>query len=378
MKDTTVGAETNETGPNRAEQWLHALLREAVKQGASDLFLKSGARPSLRVDGDVVFLKGQATSGAAMDRIAALLLGERLEEFDRAGERDLAYQKEGVGRFRVNVFRQRGATSAAFRHIPTEVPSFADLNLPGKQLEHLAARRQGIVLVTGVTGSGKSTTLAAMVDHMNSRFRRHIITIEDPIEFVHGDKNSLIEQREVGIDTTSFQEALKHVVRQSPDVILVGEMRDRITIETALNAAEIGHLVLSTLHTANTAHTLERIFNYFPPHQHELIRTQLGNSIQGILSQKLLRRANGEGRVPAVELMMRSPTISELITKNRTAKLRRAMREDTYFGSQTFNEAILALWRAGAITMEEALSASDRPQQLRNEIKGLSLDSSGA
>jgi len=371
------GPEGSDARRGQLQQWLGALLGEAVKRAASDLFLKTGAPPSLRIDGEVFFSRAEAVSGAAMRRVAALLLGDRLAEFERAGEADLAYEAEGVGRFRVNVFKQRGLISVAFRHIPAEVPSFEQLGLPAKQLRHLCEQTRGIVLVTGVTGSGKSTTLAAMVDYMNRHSRRHIVTIEDPIEFVHRDRRCLIEQREVGLDTASFRQALKHVVRQSPDVILIGEMRDQVTIETALNAAEIGHLVLSTLHTASAARTLERVVSYFPPYQHELVRTQLANTMQGILSQQLLRRADGAGRVPAVEVMMRSPTICDLIYKNQTGKLRDAMREDAYFGCQTMNESLMALYRAGAIDLETALAASDRPQEVRNELQGLTSGGRG-
>ncbi|MHC4789412.1 MAG: type IV pilus twitching motility protein PilT [Planctomycetota bacterium] len=364
-------AENSAEAAAQARDWLHKLLAEAVKRNASDLFLKTGAPPALRIDGEVGFLAMEALSAGAMARISGVVLGERRERFEQAGEADLAHEVEGVGRFRVNVFRQRGTTSIAFRYIPVDIPSFEELNLPVEQLRHMAEQTRGIVLVTGVTGSGKSTTLAAIVDDINARCRRHVVTIEDPIEFVHRDGQSLIEQREVGVDTASFQSALKHVVRQSPDVILIGEMRDRVTIETALNAAEIGHLVLSTLHTANATQTLERVIGYFPPHQHELIRTQLANTMQGILSQQLLVRADGQGRVPAVEVMMRSPTICELIMKGQTLKLEAAMREDTYFGSQSYHEALIGLYRAGTITLETALAASPRPQELRNELQGL-------
>jgi twitching motility protein PilT len=355
----------------QAEEQLHGLLTDAVKREASDLFLKTGVAPSLRLDGEVHFLKADALPQPVITTMAGLVLAQRWDEFQSAGETDVAYEVEGVGRFRVNVFRQRGAIRIAFRYIPMDIPSFEELNLPAKQLEHLSAQTRGIVLVTGVTGSGKSTTLAAIVDYINAHYRRHIITIEDPIEFVHPDKQSLIEQREVGMDTASFERALKHVVRQSPDVILVGEMRDRVTIETALNAAEIGHLVLSTLHTANAMQTLERVISYFPPYQHELIRTQLANTMQGILSQQLLVRADGTGRVPAVEAMMRSPTVCELILKGETLKLPAAMREDTYFGNETCHEALMRLYRAGTITLDTALAASPKPQELRNELQGL-------
>lgn len=360
-----------EAAEGKAGRWLHGLLAEAVERGASDLFLKTGASPTVRIDGTVHFTDAKAVDGRAMHGVAEELLGDRMGEFGEAGEVDLAYQVEGVGRFRVNVFRQQGTISAAFRHIPTDIPGFEELNLPVEQLEHLSSQTRGIVLVTGVTGSGKSTTLAAMVDYMNEHHRRHIITIEDPVEFVHSDRNCLIEQREVGDDTVSFTRALKHVVRQSPDVILIGEMRDRVTIETAINAAEIGHLVLSTLHTANAMQTLERIISYFPPHQHELVRMQLANTMQGIISQQLLRRAVGEGRVPAVEVMMRAPTVCELIYKGRTHELTRAMSEDTYYGSRTYHEALAELYRSGTVELEEALAAAPRPQELKNQLQGL-------
>jgi len=365
--------EKDDEGRRETRRWLHGLLSETVRRSASDLFLKTDAPPSLRVDGAVNFSKMAPVPGPVMAQVAALLLGQRMGEFQQAGEEDVAYEAEAIGRFRVNVFRQRGHLSAAFRYIPTDIPAFEQLNLPVSQLEHLSSQTRGIVLVTGVTGSGKSTTLAAMVNYINTHFKRHIVTIEDPIEFVHRDNKSLIEQREVGLDTASFERALKHVVRQSPDVILIGEMRDRVTIETALNAAEIGHLVLSTLHTANTMQTLERIVSYFPPHQHELIRTQLGNTIQGVLSQQLLRRADGPGRVPAVEVMMRSPTVCELILKGKTQELPRAMMEDTYYGSRTYHEALMELYRTGTVELEEALAASAKPQELRNQLQGLTV-----
>jgi twitching motility protein PilT len=365
-----------ENGHEQVKMWLHSLLREQLKREASDLFLKTGAPPSLRIVGDVMFLKSDPVEAAVMERVADVLLGTRADEFQRNGETDLAYEVDGIGRFRVNVFRQRGLISAALRHVKTQIPSFEELNLPVKQMRHLAAQTRGLVLITGVTGSGKSTTLAAMVGYMNQNFRRHIITIEDPVEFVHNDGLCLVEQREVGLDTASFESALRHVVRQSPDVILVGEMRDRTTIETAINAAEIGHLVLSTLHTADATQTLERMIAYFPPHLHHLIRTQIATTVQGILAQQLVKLQDGSGRVPAVELMMRAPTICDLIVKNEPGKLTQAIADDTYFGSRTMNQALMALQKQGKIDEETALAASPRPQELRNELKGLTLGQS--
>ncbi len=368
-----VDAETEQFTPGQTRKWLHNLLQETVRRNASDLFLKTDSPPCMRIDGRLRFLDAGSAPEKALEHVADLVLGARAHAFEEAGEEDVAYQVEGVGRFRVNVFRQRDVPGAAFRHIPLAIPSFEQLALPVEQLTHLSEQTRGIVLVTGVTGSGKSTTLAAMVEHMNGCFGRHVVTIEDPIEFVHRDKRCLIEQREVGRDTASFEAALRHVVRQSPDVILIGEMRDRVTIETALNAAEIGHLVLSTLHTATAVQTLERIVAYFPPHQHELVRTQIANTIQGVISQQLLVRTDGKGRAPAVELMMRSPTICDLIYKNETRKLRTAMREDSYYGSQTYNQALADLYGAGIVSMEAALEVSDRPQELKNELQGLRM-----
>jgi len=355
----------------QARKMFHRLLEETVGRGASDLFLKTGSAPALRLKGEVGFMKREPITGQFMEQVAAVILGPKAAEFKKTGEVDLAYQKEEVGRFRVNMFRQRGEVSAAFRHIPLRIPSFEELSLPVEQLAHLAQQTRGIILVTGVTGSGKSTTLAAMVDYMNARFGRHIVTIEDPVEFVHDDKKCLIEQREVGVDTVSFQEALRHAVRQSPDVILIGEMRDRVTIETALNAAEIGHLVMSTLHTGTAVQTLERMVSYFPPHQHDLIRTQVSNTIQGVLSQRLLRRKDGSGRVPAIEVMMRSPTNCDLIAKNQVLRLREAMREDAYYGNQTYNEALVRLCRSDQVSIEEAMAASDKAHELKNALQGI-------
>jgi twitching motility protein PilT len=357
-----------------ARSWLHTFLKLTIEREASDLFLKTGGPPSLRLGGEVYFLRERDPVPAErMEEVASLLVGPRMPTFREQGELDVAYEAENVGRFRVNVFRQRKKISAAFRHVPRTIPGFEDLHLPVEQLRGLASEHTGLVVVTGVTGSGKSTTLASMIDFMNEHFRRHVITVEDPVEFVHGDRNCLIEQREVGLDTTSFTAALKHVVRQSPDAILVGEMRDRETIETVLNAAEIGHLVLTTLHTASASGTLERMISYFPPYQHELIRTQLASTIRGVLSQKLLRGAAQDTRIPAVEVMMRTPSICDLIQKGETQQLTQAMEEDTYYGCQSFQQSLIKLCRQGQVETEEALRASPRPQDLRNALQGLRL-----
>jgi len=354
---------------------LDELLRAMVRARASDLFLKVGSPPAVRVDGAVrrSFLKEcPAVDAAFMEGILEKVLDARdRETFARTGEADTAYDVEDLDRFRVNVFRQRGRTGCVFRHIPRVVPGFEELNLPGDQLRKLCALQRGLVLVTGVAGSGKSTCLAAMVDYINSNFPRHIITIEDPIEFVHEDKRSVIEQREIGIDTDSFAAALKHCVRQSPDVILIGEMRDQETMEAALNAAETGHLVLSTLHTVNAVQTVERIMGYFPPHLHALVRMQLALVLEGAISLRLLRRKDGPGRIPAVEVLMSTPTVRELLEQGKTRQLPAALRDGGYFGTQTFGQSLKSLLDRDLVSTEDALAAADNPEELRLELKGV-------
>ena len=251
------------------------------------------------------------------------------------------------------------------------IPTLEELNLPVAPLQNLCSRRRGLVLVTGVAGSGKSTCLAAMVDYINSTFRRHIVTIEDPIEYVYQDKRSLIEQREINRDTRSFAAALKHCVRQSPDVILIGEMRDAETMEAALSAAETGHLVFSTLHTVNAVQTVERIMGYFPPYLHALIRLELAMVLEGVVSLRLIRRSGEAGRIPAVELLMATPTTRDLLQQGRTRQLPAALRDGAYYGAQTFGQSLKSLMDEGLITEEEALAAADNPEDLKLELKGI-------
>ncbi len=342
-----------------------------VEQNASDFFLKSGSRPSMRIDGSVRFIDPQETSEAFCRELFKRVTGEDADVLAERKEMDLAFELEGVGRFRTAVFNQKGEIGFVFRYIQKLIPSFEELNLPSKQLQKLASMRRGMVLITGVAGSGKSSTLASMIEHINQTRNVHIVTVEDPIEFVFEDKQSIINQREVGLDTVDFMEALKQVVRQSPDVILIGEMRDKETMETAISAAETGHLVFSTLHTVNAIQTVERIITFFPPHQHPLIRMQLSMVLQGVISQRLLPKKDGKGRVPAVEIMITTPTIKEMLQEGRTTELYNAINEGEYYGNQTFNRSLKSLYQNHLITLEEAMAAADNPDELKLEIRGI-------
>ncbi len=352
------------------------LFETAVREEASDLFVKVGAPPVLRISGKLKALPLPAVPTEFGEALLKEVLSPRvMAAFMEKGEADTAHEVAGVGRFRCNAFRQRGELGFVFRLVNRVVPALDSLGLPSKTLEKLAGLSRGIVLVTGTTGSGKSTTLAAMVGHIAATAPKHVVTIEDPIEYVFADGKSLVEQRELGIDTLTYEAAMRAVVRQSPDVIMLGELRDRETIETALHAAETGHLVLTTLHTRNAAQTVERILNFFPPHQHEFIRNQLAAQLEGIVSQRLLPRADGRGRAAAAEILVRTPTLHDLLAKGRFSEIPKALAAGAYFGTQTFNQSLRALVDAKTITMDEALGASDQPEELKLEMKGIGTGS---
>lgn len=339
---------------------LTALLARAVDLGASDIHLKLGRPPVLRRDGELHPLD-EAPSlteddlASVLDTVAGAA-PERLRAFRDTGELDLAFEPPGLPRFRVNAYRQRGATSLAFRVIPRVVPTFSQLGLP-PGVERLAAEQRGLVLVTGATGSGKTTTLAAMIDHINRTRRAHIITIEDPIEIVHADRGCIVSQREVGIDTASFGEALRRALRQDPDVILIGELRDAETAQTALHAAESGHLVLSTMHTLDAAETCERLIAFFPHGKQELVRSIAAGVLRGVVSQRLLPRIGG-GRVPAVEVMVTNARIADLIREGRAAEIGDAIAEGEFFQMQTFAQALIDLVLEGKVEHEVAANAA--------------------
>jgi twitching motility protein PilT len=350
------------------------MLMQAVKRQASDLHLKADAHPILRIYGHLEVQDDfPVLTREFLRRTAMRLLGEeRYNDLMAGQEKDLGYHVQGSGRFRVNIFLSQGEVRFVLRHIPTKIPPFEDLHMP-KVLEKLSMERRGMILVTGITGSGKSTTLAAMIDFMNRSRNDHIVTIEDPIEFVHQDRKCVVSQREIGNDSTTFAQALRSALRQDPDIILVGEMRDAETMEVALHAAETGHLVLSTLHTLNATETINRIISTFPPHQEDQIRAQLAAVIQGIVSQRLVVRADGKGRVPGVEVLIGTGLIRDCIRDpKKTPEIPAVMAAgQSQYGMQTFDQSLLALYREELITYETARDAATNPDDFDLKVKGI-------
>jgi twitching motility protein PilT len=357
---------------------LNEILQVALKGGASDIHLKAGLPPMFRVDGSLVPLKdGRRLPPEDIARMAFSIMSElQKERFKNTNEVDLAYGVPGLGRFRVNVFQQRGTIGVVLRVIPFRIQSIEQLMLP-KVLEKISLEERGLILVTGTTGSGKSTSLAAMIDHINSIETCHIMTIEDPIEFLIRDKRSVVNQREVGVDTMSFAQALKSALRQDPDVILVGEMRDLETIETALTAAETGHLVMSTLHTLDATETINRVISVFPPYQQKQVRLQLGSVLKAVVSQRLVPRADSRGRVAAVEILIATARVRELIEdKDRTKEIPEAIAQghQTY-GMQTFDQSLMGLLKQNLVTYEEALRQATNRDDFALRVSGISATS---
>ena len=359
---------------------IATILNYAVQGGASDVHLKVGLPPLFRVNGGMVPLRnGQRLTQADMEQLAVSMLNhEQQERFARDRETDLAYVVPNLGRFRVNCFMQRAQIGMVLRVIPTEVKSIQELALP-TVLEKIALEGRGLVLVTGATGSGKSTTLASLINHINSQRTAHIVTIEDPIEFQFRDKRSIINQREIGQDTLTFAKALRASLRQDPDVILVGEMRDPETIETALTASETGHLVLSTLHTIDAPETINRIISAFPPHQHKQIRTLLAGNLRSVISQRLLKRADGRGRVAAQEIMIVTARIREIIIEEgRASEIREAISQGhNNYGMQTFDQSLMGLLQRGLITRDEALANCTNKDDFILRLSGVQATSDG-
>src|SRR5690348_11089421 len=353
---------------------VNDLLKIAVEHGASDLHLKVGSYPMMRVRGQLV----PATEEKRLDHedvvamsAAVMSTGQR-QKFKDAQEVDLAYSVAGLGRFRCNVFQQRGTVGLVLRVIPMQIRTVEELVLP-PVLNRIADEERGLVLVTGTTGSGKSTTLAAMIDHINRTRCAHVMTVEDPIEFLHRDNRSVINQREVAVDTRSFAHALRSALRQDPDVILVGEMRDFETVETALLASETGHLVFSTLHTLDATETINRIITVFPPHQQKQIRLQLASVLKAVISQRLLPRADGRGRCAAVEVMISTPFIRDcIVDKDKTHLINQAIASGTsQYGMQTFDQSIFSLFEQGLVSYEEALRWASNVDEFKLKVQGI-------
>jgi len=349
---------------------LYQLLKEMIAKNASDLHLGVGCVPHLRIDERLEGIgKSALNASSAKDLIYSVLTNEQRAKFERERELDFAFTREGLGRFRVNVFWQRGYVAAAIRALPLKILSFEECGLPVKVAENFCNKPKGLVLVTGATGSGKSTTLASMVDWINSRKDCHIITIEDPIEYTHPNKKSIIDQREIGSDTDSFPNALKHVLREDPDVILIGEMRDLETVESALVIAETGHLVLATLHTSDSVQTVNRIIDVFPARQQPQVRAQLSFVLMGILAQQLIPCVSGEGRALAVEVLVANHAIRSQIRDSKVHQIYSTLQTGQKEGMQTMNQSLFELFSRGQISKEDALGRTTEPQDMERILK---------
>jgi twitching motility protein PilT len=373
---------------------LHEIIEKGVKMRASDILLKVGNKPVARVDGDLKVMEDfdvlyqedirdiaqniiysasreillQFRDPANAPEYIKRLGDERIEALERGKELDLVFTLMNLARIRANLFMQRGSIAIAIRLIPLTIPSIEQLNLPSS-LKDLVSQKQGLIIVTGPTGSGKSTTIASLIEHINETREAHIITIEDPIEYVFEDKKAVICQREVGKDTPSYESALRSVLRESPDVIMIGEMRDAETMSVAMMAAEMGHLVLTTLHTISAPSVVDRIVHSFPPHQSNQIYEQLSNTLLGVIAQRLLKHALGVGRIPAVEIMTASPTVKKLVEEGRTGELYSTIKEGSHYGMITLNQSLASLYLKGLVTLEEAEAASPNKAELRQLIK---------
>ncbi|MGC2423070.1 MAG: type IV pilus twitching motility protein PilT [Nitrospirota bacterium] len=351
---------------------LHQLLQTMIDKGASDLHVTTGSPPQLRIDGQLVPMNLPPLSAAETKQICySILTDVQKHKFEENDELDLSFGIKGLSRFRANIFMQRGAVAAAVRTIPFKILSFEELNLP-PIVDELTKRTRGLILVTGPTGSGKSTTLASMLDKINSERHEHIITVEDPIEFLHQHKKGVVNQREVGADTKSFKQALKYVLRQDPDVVLIGEMRDLETMEAAMTVSETGHLALATLHTNSAVQTINRIIDVFPPHQQTQVRAQLSFVLEGIIAQQLIPKMSGQGRALAAEILIPSPAIRNLIREDKVHQLYSSMQTgQSRFGMQTMNQALYDLFSKRIISYDEALGRSPVPEEFLGMIAKL-------
>jgi twitching motility protein PilT len=356
---------------------IKALLEHMIEVGASDLHIKPGIPPVVRVNGRLQRTSFDAPAPRDLEEVARKVLTPlQREKFEATREIDFAFGVTGLARFRANFYVQRSSIAMVFRHVPVIIQTVDELGLP-PVIKELAQRPRGLVLVTGTVGSGKSTTMASMIQQINRNLNASIITIEDPIEFLHRDDKAIINQREVGSDTATFHEALRHILRQDPNVIMIGEIRDVETMEIALKAADTGHLVLSTLHTIDAPQTINRIISFFPPHHHQEVRYLLASTLQGVISQRLIRRTDGKGRVAAVEVLVTTGTVRDcVINPDKTPLLHQAMREGvTTHAMQTFDQALMKLYQDGVVSLDDALRASSKPHELTLRLKGIQATS---
>ena len=352
---------------------LNSILVTGVQEGASDWHIRENSTVVLRVDGSLLEIEGFVPDKEfLMSAVRELTTEKMIEKYEETGDADFAFEEDGAGRFRANLHRQRGLVSMTLRHVKSTVPPLESLGLP-KVINEIACFERGIILVTGTTGSGKSTTMACMLEYMNNNKNRHIITIEDPIEYAFGDKKCIFEQREVGIDVITFQSALSHALRQDPDVIVVGEMRDRESLESAIAASDTGHLVMSTLHTANAGQSISRILDMYPHEERDAMRKALSENVKAIVCQRLVPRASGKGVVPCNEIMLNTSTIKKLIQEDKIGKIESAIAAGKEFGMMTFDQRLLELVNEGIITEEAALEKSNNPEALTMNLKGIFL-----
>jgi twitching motility protein PilT len=352
---------------------LRGILKAAVEGGASDVHIKVGNPVVLRIHRQLIAIEAPVPTQEWMDKILEKMVPPHAKKrMDSDREVDFSYLEPGVGRFRTNVFQQRGTMALAMRYVKTQVPSFTELGL-SPVIKDIARSPRGIVLVAGTTGSGKSTTLAAMIEYVNANFKKHVVTLEDPIEFVFEDNQSVVEQREIGLDTQSFSTGLKHVLRQDPDIIMVGEMRDATSFQAAMSAADTGHLVLSTLHTQNAAQSIGRILDFFKPEEREQVRRQLAGTLQAVICQRMVGKIAG-GMTPALEILINTPTVKKMMEENRIEKLTAAIETGRDDGMQTFNQALYDLVKDKVVSEKEALAKAGNPQALEMMFKGIFLN----
>ncbi|MBN1822865.1 MAG: type IV pilus twitching motility protein PilT [Endomicrobiales bacterium] len=351
---------------------VNELLQLMVKKGISDIHFKADSAPLLRMNGKLVPTEFDRFSSKHIEELAnSFMNGEQKKVFENENELDIAYSIDELSRFRINMYRQRGSTALTLRVVPLDVKKLEELNLPAEALRKLAAESRGLILIAGVTGAGKTTTMNSILNYINENFQYNIVTVEDPIEYYHKDRKSSISQREVGVDTKSYARALKYVLRQDPDVVVIGEMRDYEAMSAGITAAETGHLVLSTIHTMDAVQTIDRLVDSYPPHQQASVRSQLGNVIKGIVAQRLITTKDGNGRVPATEILIGTSLIRKLISEGKISEVYKAMEQGAYYGMHTFDNDLFELCKKGVISAEEALDKSTNPDDLTLKLKGI-------